>query len=212
MHDTRSIDVIFWCLCLTCFLASMSWLWRRVPSFCQRSKTWMPLCHKIVTEWETSIYDRDRDKTAKFRKLCLQGLSKLVRILSFRGLENYEIQPDQNHSKKSLILATLRRLTQNSAVNQSLGPRKRQQTLKGNSRHGKIPFGRYDVYVYVKKASCLASTQRMTSGDQAIISENCAFPKVLWGPAARSAGKTLPFHGLHHSSPRGPDRWGNHLH
>ena len=41
----------------------------------------------------------------------------------------------------------------------------------------------------------------MTSGDQAIISENCAFPKVLWGPAARSAGKTLPFHALHHWSP-----------
>ena len=80
--------------------------------------------------------DRDRDKTAKFRKLCLQGLSKLVRILSFQGLqvwlENYERQPDQNHSKKSLILATLRRPTQNSTVNQSLGPRKTQQTLKGN--------------------------------------------------------------------------------
>lgn len=173
-------------------------------------------CHRMGTSIYRQAGTGTVNKTAKLRKLCLQGLSKLVRILSFRGLQvwpaNYEIQPDQNHSKKSLILATFRRLTQNSAVNQSLGPRKTQQTLKGNSRHGKIPFGRYDVYVYVKKASCLASTQRMTSWHQAIISENCAFPKVLWGPAARSAGKTLPFHGLHHWSPRGPDRWGNHLH
>ncbi len=126
-----------------------------VSQHCTRHQEewWLWSCHRMGdVNLRTS---RDKDKTAKFRKLCLQGLSKLVRILSFQGLqvwlENHEVQPNQNQSKKSLFnLGNVETYTK-------LLPRKAQQTLRGSSRHGKIPFWKLSLCttrVYVCVCMC----------------------------------------------------------
>ena len=135
----------------------------------------MPLCRKTalvtrkngdcghVTEWETSTYGQAGTRT----KLQSSGSCASKAFLSLSASLVFKVcKCDWKTMKYSqtrisprrvyLILATLRP-TQNSTGNQSLGPRKAQQTLRGSSRHGKIPFWKVSLCttrVYVCVCMC----------------------------------------------------------